>query len=84
VFTSVLFFSFSDQLSWILPAYCVTFAIWHLFMILNMLGPLMVLMCLCPGVNAMQNEQAFPDISFKLLMILSHKILAQKLHLQLC
>jgi hypothetical protein len=66
VFTSVLFFSFSDQLSWMLPAYCVTFTIWHLFMILKMLGPLMVLICLCPGANAMQNEQAFPDISFKL------------------
>ena len=35
-------------------------------MVLKMLGPsLMVLMFLCPGANAMQNEQAFPDISFK-------------------
>ena len=30
-----------------------------------MLGPLMVVMFLCPGANAMQSEQAFPDISFK-------------------
>jgi len=47
------------------PAHCLTLAILHLFMILKMLGPLMVLMVLCPGANAMQNEQAFPDISFK-------------------
>ena len=31
-----------------------------------MLGPLMVLILLCPGVNALENEQAFPDIPFKL------------------
>ena len=31
-----------------------------------MLGPLMVLIFLCPGVNALENEQAFPDIPFKL------------------
>ena len=26
----------------------------------------MVLIFLCPGVNALENEQAFPDIPFKL------------------
>jgi len=65
VFTSVLFFPCSDQLSWMFPAHCLTLAILHLFMILKMLCSLMVLMFLCPGANAMQNEQAFPDISFK-------------------
>jgi hypothetical protein len=30
-----------------------------------MLSPLMVLMFLCPGVNAVKNEHAFPDITFK-------------------
>ncbi|KAF8816586.1 hypothetical protein BYT27DRAFT_7076963 [Phlegmacium glaucopus] len=29
------------------------------------LSPLMVLMFLCPGVNAVKNEHAFPDITFK-------------------
>jgi len=61
-----------------LLAYYVTCSILHLFMILQMLGPLVVLMFLSPGVNTMQNEQAFPDISFKVLMILLHQILAQK------
>ena len=36
-----------------------------IFIIVQMLGPLMVLIFLCPGVNALQNEQAFPDIPFK-------------------
>ena len=44
-----------------LPAHCLTFAILHSFM----LGPLMALMFLCPGANALQNEQPFPGISFK-------------------
>ena len=30
-----------------------------------MLSPFMVLLFLCPGANAMQNQQAFPDVSFK-------------------
>ena len=37
-----------------------------IFYIVQMLGPLMVLIFLCPGVNALENEQAFPDIPFKL------------------
>ena len=65
MFISVLFFSFSDQLLQMLPTYWVTVAILHLFTILQMLGPLMVVMFLCPGANAMPSEQAFPDISFK-------------------
>ena len=48
-----------------LPAYWVTVAILHLFTILQMLGPFIVVMYLCPGASAMQSEQAFPDISFK-------------------
>ena len=47
-------------------AYWVTVAILHLFTILQMLGPLIVVMFLCPGANAMRSEQAFlADISFK-------------------
>jgi len=65
LFITALFFPLSDQLSWRLSAHYVTCAILHLFMILQMLGPFVVLVFLCPGVNAMQNEQAFPDISFK-------------------
>ena len=66
VLTSVYFFLCSGHLSWILPVHCLTLAILHLFMILKVLGPsLMVMMFLCPGANAMQNEQAFADISFK-------------------
>jgi len=60
-----------------LQAHCVTVAILHLFTVLQMLGPFMVLLFLCPGVNALQNEQVFPDIS-KFSMILLHKISAQK------
>ena len=65
MFTSVLFFFFSVPLFQMLPAYWVTVAILHLFTILQMLGPFIVVMFLCPGASAMQSEQAFPDISFK-------------------
>ena len=64
MFTSVLVFLFSHQLLQMLPAQCVTF-IWQWFMIVQILGPFMVLIFLCPGANAMPNEQAFPDIPFK-------------------
>jgi hypothetical protein len=47
-----------------LSVHLVTCAILHLFMILQKIGPFVILMFLCPGINALQNEQAFPDISF--------------------
>ena len=46
-----------------------------IFYIVQMLGPLMVLIFLCPGVNALENEQAFPDIPFKV----SNEFVAQSL-----
>jgi hypothetical protein len=59
-------FPLSDQLSLMLSVHFVTCAILHSFMILQNLGPFVILMFLCPAVNAMQNEQAFRDISFNM------------------
>ncbi|EDR02211.1 uncharacterized protein LACBIDRAFT_332556 [Laccaria bicolor S238N-H82] len=53
-----------DQVLWRLPT-LITVSILHLFMVLQMLSPFMILLFLCPGANAMQNQQKFPDISFK-------------------
>jgi hypothetical protein len=66
MFTGAPFFSFSDQILQRLPNFCITVAILHMFMILQMLSPFIVLLFLCPGANAMKNQQAFPDVSFKL------------------
>jgi hypothetical protein len=38
---------------------------YRIFVFLQLLSPLIVVAFLCPGANAVQNEQPFPDISFK-------------------
>ena len=38
---------------------------YRIFVFFQLLSPLIVVAFLCPGANAVQNEQPFPDISFK-------------------
>jgi hypothetical protein len=38
---------------------------YRIFIFLQLLSPLIVVIFLCPGANAVQNEQPFPDITFK-------------------
>ena len=46
-----------------LLAYYAIHIILHLFGILQMLSPLIVVLLLCPGANAAQKETPFPDIT---------------------
>ena len=48
-----------------LLAYYAIHIILHLFGILQMLSPLIVVLLLCPGANAAQKETPFPDITFR-------------------
>ena len=75
------FFSFSDHLSWMFPAHSQTFAIFHLLMLLKILGLFMVLMFLCPGANDLQIEQVFLDTSFKVFNeFITHKFSSRLLY----